>query len=75
MGLPFCAPALRCTPSRCDRPEDVQGCPAAPEEFTATAFLVLLQAWGLGILVSAPCSAERRLLASDMICLCCLMTN
>ena len=31
--------------------------------------------WGLRILVSAPCTAERRLLASDMFCLSCLMTN
>ena len=31
--------------------------------------------WGLGFLVSAPCTAERRLLASDMLCLSCLMTN
>ena len=36
---------------------------------------VLTIAWGLGILVSAPCTAERRLLAPDMLCLSCLMTN
>ena len=36
---------------------------------------VLTSAWGLGILVSAPCTAERRPLASDMLCLSCLMTN
>ena len=31
--------------------------------------------WHLGILVSAPCTAERRLLALGMLCLSCLMTN
>ena len=36
---------------------------------------VLTIAWGLGILVSAPCTAERCLLALDMLCFSCLMTN
>ena len=33
----------RCTPSVFNRPKDVQGCSAAPEEFTPTAFLVLFR--------------------------------
>ena len=32
-------------------------------------------AWGLGFLASASCTAERRLLALDMLCLSCLMNN
>ena len=36
---------------------------------------VLTIAWGLGILISALCTAERRLLASGMLCLSCLMSN
>jgi len=32
-------------------------------------------AWGLGCLASTSCTAERRLLALDMLCLSCLMTN
>ena len=36
---------------------------------------LLTIAWGLGTLVSAPCTAERRLLASDRLCLSFLMTN
>ena len=36
---------------------------------------VCVVAWGLGILVSAPCPAERRQLASDMPRLSCLMTK
>ena len=42
MGLHFCPPTLRCTPSRFNRPKDVQGCSAAPEALTPTAFPVLL---------------------------------
>ena len=38
----FCTSALHCTPSHFDRPKDVYGCSAAPEEFAPTAFLVLL---------------------------------
>ena len=42
----------------------------------ARGYISLLTiAWGLGILVSAPCTAEGRLLALDMLCLSCLMTN
>ena len=36
---------------------------------------VLTIAWGLGIPVSAPCTAERHLLPLDVLCLSCLMTN
>jgi len=39
--LRSCTPALDCTPSNFDRPKDVQGCPAASEEFSPTASLVL----------------------------------
>ena len=35
----FCTSALNCT--FFDRPKDVSGCCAAPEEFAPTAFLVL----------------------------------
>ena len=35
------APALCCTPPDFNRPKDVKGCPAAPEEFSPTTFVVL----------------------------------
>ena len=71
------------TPNR--TPQPIGSSEAATWSFSATglwpirsargfvAFLTIT--WGLGILISAPCTAERRLLASDMICLSCLMTN
>ena len=37
----FRTSALNCTSSYFDRPKDVKGCSAAPEEFASTVFLVL----------------------------------
>ena len=39
MVLHVCMPALCCTPSTFNRPKDLQGCSAAPEEFLQPLFL------------------------------------
>ena len=52
-----------------NRPNDVWGCAAAPEEFSFTAFLALFLFSRFSSRARTCVCAERRLLALNMLCL------